>query len=92
MYDAADGCTGWNRYLYNNAGLCGDLVSTGSVGTSYNIDGTNLGNPCPTAPTAAPTAAPTSSKPCCDELRLNPVFCCIEARRPEFALSVCEEC
>jgi hypothetical protein len=34
--------------VYNNAGLCGDLVSVGSVGTSYTggIDGTALGTAC----------------------------------------------
>jgi hypothetical protein len=29
--------------------------------------------------------------PCCDDLRENPVFCCLEARVPEFALSVCNQ-
>jgi hypothetical protein len=39
----------------DNAGLCGDLVSVGSVGTNYNggIVGTNLGNPCLTYPCCA---------------------------------------
>ena len=100
VYDAADGCSGWHRYVANNAGLCGDLVSIGYVGTSYNcfangnfngcdgLQGTNLGNACAsTSPTIY-----SRSLPCCDQLRLNPVFCCLEARRPEFALSVCEEC
>jgi hypothetical protein len=34
--------------MLNNTGLCGDLVSVGSVGTSYTggIGGTNLGNCC----------------------------------------------
>jgi len=88
--------------LYTNAGLCGyRLVSAGpSVGTSYTggIGGTNLGNDCPTSsPTEttsarSPTSSPTSNKPCCDELRENPIFCCLEARKPAFALSVCQEC
>jgi len=46
-------------FVYNNAGLCGPLVSVGSVGTNYNcyanydyngcdgLGGTNLGNACP---------------------------------------------
>ena len=39
----------WSSYVLNNPGLCGDLVSVGSsvsprpLGTSYTIDGTNLG-------------------------------------------------
>jgi len=74
--------------VFDNAGLCGDLVSVGSVGvpiptigTSYTdgIDNTNLGTVCPRL------------SPCCDTLRQNPVFCCLEARRPEFALSVCDQ-
>ena len=57
--------------MYNNAGLCGDLVSIGYVGTDYNginvyyngIGGTNLGNPCPTiAPTPEAEQRPP---PCC---------------------------
>ena len=87
--------------MYNNAGLCGPLVSVGSVGTSYTegIGGTNLGNTCPTiAPTSSPTNPPTATptadanKPCCEELRQNPVFCCIEAKKPALAQSVCREC
>jgi hypothetical protein len=73
----------WSSAVHHNAGLCGPLVSVGSVGTSYTNDGivgTNLTNACPRI------------LPCCDELRQNPAFCCIEARRPEFALSVCKEC
>ena len=71
----------WSSAVNDNAGLCGDLVSVGSsvsprpLGTSYTIDGTNLGNVC---------------IPCCDKLRENPIFCCMEARQPEFALSTCE--
>jgi hypothetical protein len=88
---------GISSYVYNTAGLCGPLVSVGSLGTNYNygVVGTNLGNDCPTdAPTPAPptTASPTSALPCCNTLRLNPIFCCIEARNPELALSVCQEC
>ena len=107
VYDVADGCTGWYRWLDGNAGLCGAVVSVGTVGTSYNTDGTNLGNDCPTtspttsaptvapssaAPTAAPSSAPTSSKPCCEELRANPVFCCMEAHNPDLMRGVCQEC
>jgi hypothetical protein len=73
------------RYLSNHPGLCGPLVEVSVLGTTYTgsgggepLENTNLGNDCP------------SGLPCCDELRENPVFCCIEARRPEFALSVCE--
>jgi len=58
----------------NNAGLCGDLVSVGSVSTAYSTGGTNLGNCCPCTcppppprppppppPPPPPTDAPTSS-------------------------------
>jgi hypothetical protein len=31
------------------SGLCGDLVSVGYVGTSYNTSGTKLGFACPTS-------------------------------------------
>jgi hypothetical protein len=90
-------------YVHTNAGLCGPLVSVGNVGTDYHcwlghnrgcpgIGGTNLDTACPsTAPTSAPTATPPPL-PCCEEMRLNPVFCCIEARKPELAWSVCQEC
>ena len=87
-----DTCVLISSSVYNNAELCGPLVSVGSVGTSYSggIGDTNLGNVCPTeSPT---TVAPTSSKPCCEELRLNPVFCCLEARRPVFMSAVCQKC
>ena len=89
-------------YVHTNAGLCGPLVSVGSVGTNYNcylngnsngcdgIHGTNLGNDCPTS--SPTTASPTSALPCCETLRENPLFCCVEARNPAFALSVCQEC
>ena len=42
--------------VWSNAGLSGCLVSVGSAGTSYGIEDTNLGNPCP---------APPSPPPCC---------------------------
>jgi hypothetical protein len=32
--------------VYNNVGLCGDLVSVGTPGTSYGIGGTWLGHAC----------------------------------------------
>ena len=51
----------WSSEMYTNAGLCGPLVSVGSVGTSYTggIGGTNLGNDCPTlSPSSAPSEAP----------------------------------
>jgi hypothetical protein len=83
-YETSLGALGC-RYLSDNEGLCGPLVDVGILGTTYTgsggggpLDGTNLGNDCP------------PGLPCCDELRENPVFCCLEARRPEFALSVCE--
>ena len=43
------GATRCHRYVYSNAGLCGDLVSVGTVGTSYapyGIRGTALGTAC----------------------------------------------
>ena len=50
-----------------------------------------------------PTSGPTvdqpamlsdsdSSMPCCSQLRHNPIYCCLEARRPAFAASFCEDC
>jgi hypothetical protein len=56
-------------YVYNNAELCGPLVSVGSVGTNYNcasggtspgcgIGGTNLGNACPSRPPPSPPSPP----------------------------------
>jgi hypothetical protein len=72
------------------------LVRVGPIGTNYNygIVGTNLGNDCPTeSPTPPPpTASPNSALPCCEMLRENPIFCCLESRNPSFALSVCQEC
>jgi hypothetical protein len=53
-------------YVHDNAGLCGPLVSVGSVGTSYSYfgtSGTNLGNDCPTT---SPTASPTMADPSVD--------------------------
>jgi len=113
-------------YVHNNDGLCGNLVSVGTVTTNYNTVApattptyaTNLGNICPTAspttssptssptettssPTSSPTEttssptatrSPTSIKPCCETLRENLIFCCIEARNPALAQSVCQEC
>ena len=32
--------------VYDNEGLCGDLVSVGTVDTSYDTSNTNLGNCC----------------------------------------------
>jgi len=47
-----------------NAYLCGDIVSVGYLGTSYNFGATNLGTACPTSePTAAPAPAPPSAEP-----------------------------
>jgi hypothetical protein len=42
------GATRCHRGVWNNPGLCGDLVSVGSVGTSYTggIGGTALGTAC----------------------------------------------
>jgi len=103
----------WFRALFNNAGLCGPVVSMGTVGTSYynGVEGTNLGNDCPTiAPSASPTSSPTipatatptssptatrsptSNKPCCDVMRQNPLFACMEERWPLMAQGTCQEC
>jgi hypothetical protein len=60
------------RWLYNNEGLCGDLVSVGSVGTSYScvvgdvspdcgIAGTNLGTTCPSPPPPLSSPPPFES-------------------------------
>jgi len=48
----------------------------------------------PTETTSSPTAtrSPTSIKPCCETLRENLIFCCMEARNPALARSVCQEC
>ena len=42
------GATRCHRIVHTNAGLCGALVSVGTVGTSYNdgIGGTALGTAC----------------------------------------------
>jgi hypothetical protein len=61
-------------YVYNNAGLCGPLVSVGTVGTSYScghldrspgcgIGGTNLGTACPSPP-PSPAPPPPPPPPC----------------------------
>jgi len=72
--------------VHDNPGLCGDIVDVPQLGKTYSgqhgappFQNTNLGTACP------------SILPCCDVLRQNPIFCCMEARRPEFALSVCSE-
>jgi len=53
--------------LIDNAGLCGDVLSVGTVGTSYDTSGTALGTACPTvSPTGSPTAptvSPTTMSP-----------------------------
>ena len=47
----------------------------------------------PTATTAAPTASPTTTPlPCCETLRLNAVFCCLERINPRFLIDRCVEC
>jgi hypothetical protein len=53
--------------VYNNAGLCGDLVSVGTSGTSYygggdgdGMRGTALGTACPSPP---PPSINTMSPP-----------------------------
>jgi hypothetical protein len=83
--------------VWDNEGLCGpvpgDLALDLYRDPYYDMDydeegplgGTNLNNACP------PTAA-SSSLPCCERLRQNPIFCCVEARNPELALSACQEC
>ena len=50
-----------------------------STGSTYEPTGTALGSPCPTLP-------------CCETLRLNPMFCCIETRWPAAAATLCQEC
>jgi hypothetical protein len=49
--------------VYNSAGLCGDLVSVGTVGTSYyfGIGGTALGTACPSPPPSPPPPPPPST-------------------------------
>jgi hypothetical protein len=65
--------------VHDNPGLCGPLVSVGVRGTTYfsGIGNTGLGTNC---------------QPCCQDLRLNLVFCCFESRHPELARNVCREC
>jgi len=53
--------------VYDNAGLCGPLVSMTNIGTTYygaegGLAGTDLGNPCPVPPPPS-----TASQPCCDD-------------------------
>jgi hypothetical protein len=77
--DRTDGCCVRRcRNLNNNAGLCGPVVPL-STGSTYEPTGTALGSPCPTLP-------------CCETLRLNPMFCCIETRWPAAAATLCQEC
>ena len=84
-------CCWGHRNLKDNAGLCGDVVSVGTVTTSYDTSGTALGTACPTvSPTA--TRSPTSNKPCCDVMRQNPLFACMEERWPLMAQGTCQEC
>jgi len=47
--------------MHSNEGLCGDLVSVGSVGTSYTngIGSTNLGNACQSPPLISSTGMMT---------------------------------
>jgi hypothetical protein len=49
--------------VYNNAGLCGDIVSVGTVGTSYGggISGTALGTACPSPPPSPPSSSSSSN-------------------------------
>jgi len=84
-----------------NVGYTYGLLTNG-----HHTTGTNLENACPTiAPTSTPTATTSSptnpatatptadaNRPCCEELRQNPVFCCIETKKPALAQSVCREC
>jgi hypothetical protein len=60
----------WPRsYLYNNTGLCGDLVHVGNVGKAYScyggcdgFGGTALGSACPlVSPPAEPATAAASA-------------------------------
>jgi hypothetical protein len=54
--------------------------------------------PTTVSPTVAPTAAPTTAAPttkplpCCETLRLNPIFCCLESRFPAMMARECQEC
>jgi hypothetical protein len=45
--EVGGGATRCHRNVHTNAGLCGDLVSVGTVGTSYSTTGTALGTACP---------------------------------------------
>jgi len=59
----------WSSNVDTNAGLCGPLVSVGSVGTSYTlgyyngIGGTNLGNCCPGTCSPPPSSPPSPPSP-----------------------------
>ena len=68
----------WSSYVHTNAGLCGDLVSVGSVGTNYNcyasgsfngcsgVSGTDLWNACPSpSPPLAATLEDRSEYQAC---------------------------
>ena len=49
----------------------------------------------PTVTTTAPTVtttAPTVGLPCCETLRLNAIFCCLESRFPAMMARECQEC
>jgi len=69
-------------------------TSTPTATTSSPTETTST----PTATTAAPTSSPTATRsptwslPCCEKLRENPIFCCMEARNPALMLSTCQEC
>ena len=65
----------------NNAGLCGDLVSVGSVGTSYTngIGGTALGTACPTV---SPTIENHSDYQACIASPSTCTSLCVPLPRP----------
>ena len=53
------------RYVYNNTGLCGDLIHVGNVGTKYScyggcdgLGGTALNTTCPSPPPPAAASVP----------------------------------
>jgi hypothetical protein len=43
---------------------------------------------------AAPITAqaPTAAKPCCETLRLNPIFCCLEKLNRTMMAATCQVC
>jgi hypothetical protein len=55
-------------------------------------------SPTTVSPTSAPTVAPTTSAPtttplpCCERLRLNSVFCCLEKLNRTLMAATCQEC